>query len=86
MQVEVRLRVIQYCKQMLGACAQASTAKVDTALALLTILTIVSYEYFIFEKMLVMLACHEEPGHFTYQIIPVHPHPVAGASQSHIHL
>lgn len=27
-QVEVRLRVIQYSKKMLGTCSQASTAKV----------------------------------------------------------
>lgn len=29
MQVEVRLRVIHYSKQMLGTCAHASTAKVN---------------------------------------------------------
>ena len=39
MQVEVRLRVIQYSKQMLGTCAQASTAKVGTAIVPIVFLT-----------------------------------------------
>lgn len=39
MQVEVRLRVIQYSKQMLGTCTQASTAKVDNAIASIMLLT-----------------------------------------------